>query len=236
MPSQAEAPAAVKIWDWPTRLVHWALAVCIPASWVTANAFDLLAIHMVLGYVTLGLVVFRIAWGVVGPRHARFASFVRGPGAVVRYARTLGRRDSTPSPGHNPLGALAILLMLGMLALQATTGLFATDELLYVGPYNGAVPTQTGEALTSLHKRNGGFIPWVIALHLSAVLWYTLFKGQNLVGAMITGMKRERAVAREHAIDNSRTGLALLLAGIVAAAVWALVAFAPPPAVPEGLF
>ncbi|MEO0425533.1 MAG: cytochrome b/b6 domain-containing protein, partial [Pseudomonadota bacterium] len=182
-------PGPVKIWDWPTRAVHWAFALLVPSSWITANAFDLLDAHMLLGYITLGLVAFRVLWGVVGSRHARFASFLKGPAHVLRYARTLAQRDSAPSPGHNPLGAMAILLMLGMLAVQATTGLFASDELAYFGPWNGAIPTAWAERLTTVHKINGQLIPWVIGLHLLAISWYAARKRQNLIGPMITGRK-----------------------------------------------
>lgn len=232
-PHEAEA---VKIWDWPTRLVHWALALLVPASWVTANAFDLLAIHMVLGYITLGLVAFRVLWGLVGPRHARFSNFLTGPTGVWRYARTLARRDSTPSAGHNPVGALAIVLMLGMLGLQATTGLFTSDELAYFGPWNGAVSSSTAKTLGSLHAANGQLIPWVIALHLLAVFWYAAYKRQNLIGPMVTGRKPSPPFTAADAIRGEGSAWALLLAAVVAGGVWALVALAPPPAMPDGLF
>ncbi len=226
----------MKIWDWPTRLVHWALALLVPASWITANAFDLLALHMVLGYVTLGLVLFRVLWGLAGPRHARFTSFIAGPGTTLRYLRTLGQRNSRPSAGHNPLGALAIVLMLSMLGLQASTGLFASDELAYFGPWNGAISSSSAEAINGFHKANGQLIPWVIGLHLLAVGWYAAYKRQNLVGPMITGRKASPPFAASDAINNERTVWALLIAAIVGGSVWAIVALAPPPPIPDGLF
>lgn len=217
-------------------MVHWSIALLVPSSWITANAFDLLAAHMALGYITLGLVVFRVLWGLVGSRHARFTSFLKGPAQTMRYAKTLAQRDSVPSAGHNPLGAVAVLLMLTMLTVQATTGLFASDELAYFGPWNGAISTEWAETVNTIHKINGQLIPWVIVLHLLAISWYAALKGQNLIGPMITGRKGGDRISQADAIRSDRTFLALVIAALVAGGVWAVVALAPPPPMPDGLF
>jgi cytochrome b len=230
---QEPARRGVLIWDWPTRLFHWTLAACVLGSWITARGFDWLEWHMKIGYVTLGLLLFRWLWGFVGPKHARFASFVAGPRATLAYLKSLLGRDGDGSgrAGHNPLGGLAVLVMLVLLSVQAVTGLFATDELLYVGPYNGAVSSETGEALTSLHKQNVELLLVVIGVHLVAIAFYALYKRQNLVLPMITGRKRDLLDAQRSraAIPSSRSLLALALGLLVAAAVWLLISLAPPP-------
>ena len=224
------------IWDWPTRLFHWLLALCLVGSWITAKGFDWLDWHMRIGYLTLGLLAFRLAWGVVGPRHARFASFIKGPRATLAYLRTLPTRHAgTQAAGHNPLGALAVLAMLTLLLLQAVTGLFATDELLHLGPYNGAVDGATGERLTTVHKTNANLVFAAVGLHLVAIVFYALYKRQNLVGPMITGRRRV-LVGREaagEAIASPRSLLALVLVASVAAGIWLLLALAPPPPAPD---
>lgn len=217
------------VWDWPTRVVHWALAVTVPASWITANAFDLLAVHMVIGYVTLGLVVFRVVWGFVGPYHARFANFVRGPKVVLAYATTLLRRDTAQATGHNPLGALAVVLMLAMLAFQAVSGLFATDELFHFGPYNGVVSQELAKEITSLHKTNGDLLLWVAGLHVLAIGFYLYYKRQNLLWPMVSGDKTLPERPNVVFVFSQRTRLALVLAVVILFAVYALVTLAPPP-------
>lgn len=236
-PAGATASITGPVWDWPTRLVHWALALSVPASWITAKGFDLLDLHMTIGYVTLGLVAFRVTWGFVGPRHARFASFVRGPVAVGQYVTaSLPRRDAPPSVGHNPLGGLVVVLILAMLALQAITGLFATDELLHLGPYYGAVSEDTAEDLTSVHRTNGDLLLWLAGIHVAAIGFYALYKRQNLVGPMLTGRRTLPSARVDLFIDSQRTLLALVLAAVVTGAVLALLSFAPPPPPADDFF
>jgi cytochrome b len=230
-----DAARRTRIWDWPTRLFHWLLALCVLGSWITANAFDLLDVHMTIGYVTLGLLAFRLIWGVIGPRHARFASFLAGPRTTLRYLQSLPLRGAAAhtSAGHNPLGGIMVLVMLVLLLTQAVTGLFATDELLHLGPYNGAVSSDTGEALTSVHKANSDFILIAVWMHIAAILFYAFYKRQNLIGPMITGIKRLPAAKGPVGIDSSRTLLALVVAALVAIGVWWLLASAPPPPEPD---
>ncbi len=227
----------VLVWDWPTRVFHWALGTCVLGSWITATAFDLLEYHMLIGYVTLGLLAFRLLWGFVGPRHARFSSFVTGPRRVFAYLRDLPRRSAPMAAGHNPLGGLAVVVMLALLAVQAGTGLFASDDLFYLGPYNGAVSGDLAEWLTSVHKSNSDLLLVAIWVHIGAIAWYAFGKRQNLVGPMITGRKRLRDVGAAAAIASARGRLAVALALLVAFAVWLLVTLAPPPPPPgDGLF
>ncbi len=185
-PSAPLRPA--KIWDLPTRLFHWLLVVLVFLSWLSMELGHVER-HMTIGYLVLTLVLFRILWGIVGSKPSRFATFVRGPGAIVGYTLALLRGRPPVTAGHNPLGALAILLMLGLLALQATTGLFADDDIFNRGPLAKLVTSETSARLTRLHKQNFDILLIVLALHVAAAALYRFAFGQKLVRAMLTGHK-----------------------------------------------
>jgi cytochrome b len=219
------------VWDLPTRLFHWLLALDILGLYLTAEpGTPTMEWHFRLGYVALGLVAFRIVWGFIGPRHARFSTFLVGPAALFRYLRAFLKRDSPAAPGHNPAGALMVILLLVMVGVQAVTGLFTSDDIVFAGPYNGAVSSATADRMGSLHHQNFDLLLWAIGLHVVAVLFYVLFKRQNLIGAMISGHKPAHVVSETEAITGSQILRAVILALVVAGAVWWLVASAPPPA------
>ncbi len=214
------------VWDWPTRLVHWSLAVCFAGSWLTAElGFDWTEVHFRFGYTMLGLVVFRILWGIVGPRHARFTSFLRGPGRIAAYLRG----QSPGIVGHNPLGALAVIALLLALATQAVTGLFISDDIFYAGPYNGAVSSDLAGQLAGIHGTNFHVLQALVLLHLVAIGVHR-YRGDRLVGPMVSGYKTLDAEQMEQQIASSRSVLALVLAAVVAAGVYLLLELAPPPA------
>ncbi len=213
------------VWDLPVRLFHWLLVLSMIASYVTAKiGFDAMEIHRYLGYWTIGLVVFRILWGFVGPKHARFSSFVRGPAGIWRYAKALGAGTMIESAGHNPLGGLSVILLLALVAFQAGTGLFATDDVVWTGPYYNAVSEGWAERITGWHKMNFNFILAAVALHLMAIAFYFLVKKQNLVGAMVHGKKY---VAQNDAITKSELVKAIIVIVIAAGLVCWLLAVAP---------
>jgi cytochrome b len=219
------------VWDLPTRLFHWLLVLCVAGSYATAKAgFNWTKVHFWLGYVTLGLVAFRIIWGFVGPRHARFTSFVGGPSRLLAYVRTLLRRDSPSSPGHNPLGGMVVVVMLLMLGAQAITGLFLIDNTeVWTAPYYPAVSAGLAGTLGRIHHLNFDVLMWVIVLHVLAIIFYRVFKRQNLVMPMITGHKSAKLVASQDAIGSSQLVKALVIAALCAGAVYWLIAAAPPP-------
>lgn len=217
------------VWDWPTRLFHWLLATCFVGSWVTAEAgFDWTEVHFLFGYTTLGLVVFRIVWGFVGPAHARFSRFLKSPSVVIDYGRSLFARGTAPSVGHNPLGGWMVVVLLVVVAVQASTGLFLSDDIFYAGPLNPLVSGALADRLAGIHHLNFNVLQGFVALHVVAIGFYGLWKRQNLVTPMLTGRKQ---VCESNEIASSQTGKALILALVVAGGVWALVAFAPPPVV-----
>ena len=218
------------VWDLPLRLFHWLLVLSIAALWATGKlGFDYMQYHFYLGYWTLGLIVFRIIWGFVGPRHARFGSFITGPTGIWRYMRALGAGTMIQSVGHNPLGGLSVIVMLVLILFQVTTGLFATDDILWTGPYNGAVSSDLAEKLTSLHHFNINLIYVALALHIMAIAFYFLVKKQNLVGAMFHGRKPAVHVPEHEAISKSEIVKAVIVIVISAAIVYWLIAAAPEP-------
>jgi cytochrome b len=215
------------VWDLPVRLFHWLLVLSMIASYVTAKiGFETMQVHIWLGYWTIGLLVFRILWGFVGPKHARFASFLKGPAGVWKYARALGAGTMIESAGHNPLGGLSVILLLALVAFQTFTGLFSTDDIAFYGPYNPAVSGDWAQRLTKWHHMNFNFILAAVVLHLLAIVFYFLVKKQNLVGPMFHGKK---LVPANDAISRSEIVRAIIVIVIAAALVYWLLAVSPEP-------
>ncbi len=174
------------LWDLPVRLFHWLLLATIITAWASVE-LDAMTLHVFAGQTALGLVVFRLVWGFIGTRTARFASFVRAPSVVLAYARDLPRQMKVLHLGHNPMGALSVLGLLAFILIQAVTGLFADDDVLTQGPLAHLVSSSTRELLTSIHKLNFDLLLILIGLHVAVIVLYKLKAGQNLVRAMIVG-------------------------------------------------
>ena len=187
------APARrVKVWDGWIRLVHWALAALLCLSWWAVET-DRLRLHRLSGYTTLTLLLFRLAWGVVGSDTARFSRFLRSPLNALEHLRHLRRREADTEVGHNAAGGWMVLVLLGLLLTQAATGLFANEEpgtdYGEQGPLARHVGTATSAWLTGIHHQNFNLILAAVGLHILAVLAYRLLKGQDLVRPMLTGTK-----------------------------------------------
>jgi cytochrome b len=210
------------IWDLPTRLFHWALAVLIAGSYYTVEITGDMDTHMLIGQVTLALVLFRIVWGFIGTRYARFGSFAYGPKQIVAYAKSLAGRGGAPYAGHNPLGGLVVFVMLALVLAQATAGLFATDGDFYSGPLNHLISRSAGNQVTEFHEINFNVLLLVIIVHVAAVLFYLFFKRQNLIAPMFTGMKDDPNGELEP-IVGSKLVVAGLTVLVVAAGVIAIV-------------
>ncbi|MEJ6591092.1 MAG: cytochrome b/b6 domain-containing protein [SAR86 cluster bacterium] len=210
------------VWDLPTRVFHWTLVVLVGVSFTTGlmGGFNIMDYHMLSGYGILSLVIFRILWGVIGNDQARFSSFVKGPKTTIAYAKQLLKKHQQPSTGHNPLGALSVLAMLAVLLIQAGSGLFANDDILLEGPLVHLVSDRTSSQLTSIHET----VPWIIAglviLHLAALAYHVIIRGENLLLPMLTGW-RQSARADKKASNPWFRGL--LAFGVVALGVYALV-------------
>jgi cytochrome b len=190
----------IPAWDLPTRVFHWtlvALVVCAWASFEFSETFgdDRLVWHRWNGLVLLTVIVWRVLWGFAGPGHVRFASFVRGPGAALSYARDLVRGVPRRFLGHNPLGGLIVVALLALVGTIGTLGLFALEENdLATGPLYRYAGEAWAKVATSWHRFLFEPVLLVLAaLHISANVFYSVFKRDPLITAMITGKKPDAA-------------------------------------------
>ena|SRR5690554_7593 len=218
----------ISLWDLPTRLFHWLLVLAVTGSLVSVNlGGNWMLWHERFGLAIVGLLSFRLVWGIAGSRYSRFHHFIPGPASVTAYIQ--GRWQGV---GHNPLGALSVLAMLGLLGFQAVTGLFATDDIAFNGPLYRGVTSDWNSTITSWHKLTEWFIYGLIGLHIATVFFYTLVKKDNLIAPMITGRKR----VNKELISESKGGSlsALIIALVIAGfAVWiANGGLLPPPSPP----
>lgn len=223
MDNTQQATREIRVWDLPLRLFHWALVVCVTGSILSAkladDVSDLMDWHRRFGFTVLALLLFRLIWGFVGGTHARFANFVRGPGAILDYLKQASR-GTYASIGHNPLGALSVLALIVTMLFQAISGLFITDELTVEGPLYKHVSNSVASALAGLHEGNGNLIIGLVLLHLAAILFYRFVKRDNLVSPMFTGKKN---VPAGHPAQDANGGGSLagvVLMGVIGVAVW----------------
>lgn len=218
----------VRIWDLPTRLFHWILAVAVVAMVVLANiGGDAMNWHFRVGYLIFALLLFRLAWGLVGGHWSRFASFWPAPRRLLRYLR--GQADPAEHAGHNPLGALSVLAMLVALGLQVASGLFADDEIAYAGPLTARVSGATVDLASRYHTSLGKLlVVGLVALHVLAIVVY-LLRRHNLVAPMIWGDKRMAPGVTGSRDTPGRRLLALALFALAAAAVYGLVQWGAAP-------
>lgn len=181
----AKRPEGTRVWDLPTRLFHWILVllvfVCFGSGWVGGNWMEW---HGRAGIGIVGLVVFRLVWGVVGSTYARFATFVRGPGAIIAYLK-----GKWCGAGHNPLGALSVLGLLAVLAFQAVSGLFGNDDIAFNGPLYVLIDKETSDWIVGWHRQTSWLLLALIVIHLSAIAFYRLVKKDDLIKPMLTGRK-----------------------------------------------
>jgi cytochrome b len=218
----SERSTRVLVWDLPTRLFHWLLLICVILSFVTGNiGGNAMEYHLLSGYAILVLLIFRLAWGFVGSRTARFSSFVKGPTTVFSHVGVLlQKKTEPPYLGHNPLGGWSIVAMLLVLFVQIATGLFANDDILTEGPLYVWVSKETSNMLTWVHLINRFVLVALIAIHIFAVFFYFFFKHENLIVPMITGRKRWHAAFENPAGSNL---LAAAIFGLASLAVYILV-------------
>jgi cytochrome b len=207
------AAAPTPVWDLPVRLGHWLLVGLLAFSWFSGETRRI-ELHRWSGYAVLAVLVFRIYWGFVGSSTARFAGFVKGPRETLRYARRVFSRDLPTKAGHNPLGALSVLALLAVLVAQAVTGLFAVDvDGLESGPLSDRVSFELGRTFANWHALSFRTLQALVAVHLSAIAFYALVKGANLVGPMVSGRAPRGAMAP---VGPARALLGLALAAATA--------------------
>ena len=213
----------IRVWDLPTRVFHWALALSMVSLVVTAKfGGSLMVWHYRLGMLVLSLIAFRVLWGLLGGRWSRFASFIYAPATIWRYLRGRTRPTEYLEVGHDPVGSLLIFALLGGACLQLATGLVADDEIANQGPLNRFVSSGVAQWATSWHKTWGQWLLMaLVALHVAAIFYFVSKKRQNLVGSMVKGDKTLPAGTPVSADGLAQRALGLLLwLACLAAAVW----------------
>ncbi len=218
----------VRVWDLPTRSFHWSLVLLMIFSFVTAKVGgNWMRWHFLSGYAILSLISFRVLWGFVGGRYARFTSFLFSPSQILQYVR--GAPDAVKTLGHNPIGSLSVFALIGFVGLQATTGLFSNDDISEEGPLVRFISNATSNWFTSIHHLNEKVLIVLVITHLAAVLFYLLRKRENLIRPMISGDKLAEMQAGAAEVpelntlasrdDRGSRALALILLGICALVV-----------------
>jgi len=219
----------IKLWDAPLRVFHWTFGATVIASMITGwLGGGLMVWHGRLGLLVLGLLVFRLLWGFVGSTYARWSRILGAAAGIRSYLQ-----GNWQQAGHNPLGALSVLAMLGLVGFQVVSGLMATDDIAFQGPLYALASSDTSSWLSGLHRQAKWLLVGVIGLHLAAIAYYTLIKRKPLVGAMLGGRTTREHPAQQDAQGGSLIAAALAVAlalgtvwGVQSVAGW----MAPPPA------
>lgn len=198
--------AKILVWDWPVRLGHWLMAGGFCLAWLTGDSESLRLVHVVAGATVLGVATFRLPWGFIGTRYARFIDFVRGPTAVKEYLGSLIRLEPAHQVGHNPAGGWAIVLLLAGAILTSLAGWAIYNDL-------------GGHWLEELHEGLAAAMLTLVLVHLIGVFSGSLLHGENLVRAMLDGHKQGTP---ENAIPSARPLAAVLLLAWVGTVGWLL--------------
>lgn len=176
----AQAVARVKVWDLLQRLLHWSLAGTVAACWWAGE--ERLSLHIAFGYAALAIVASRSAWGFVGSRHARFAGFVHGPRAVIRYGRDLLGGRERRYLGHNPLGGWMVVALLLCMAFVCGTGILYTTDYFWGMAW-----------LEIAHRASAWAVVGLVVVHVAGVAFTSWRHRENLVAAMVSGRKKSSA-------------------------------------------
>lgn len=210
--NKSQEPKTIKVWDLPVRIFHWSLVLLFIAAYITNSlGSDYFKYHLWCGYAVIVLVSFRIIWGLVGTYHARFINFIRNPITTFKYAAATVKNKEKHYAGHNPLGAIMVVILLLTILIQAITGLFTNDEILNLGPLYAYISDELSLNLTSLHRQLFYWILGAVFLHIIAVVVHVFFKRDNIVKAMFTGKKPAKGFEAEKSISSSRVWLAVII-------------------------
>lgn len=210
---QEQQQRSVRVWDVPTRVFHWALVACIAVAVITGmKGGGAMLWHGRAGLAVVGLVCFRVVWGVIGSTYARFGQFLPTPAKILAYVR-----GQWQGVGHNPLGALSVCALLGFSLLQAATGLFSNDEIAFEGYLAGMISSDLSLQLTTVHRRAFWVLGALVCLHVASIVFYALVKKHFLVPPMVTGKTR---VPADSPAQDAQGGSvkALVVALLIAAA------------------
>ena len=212
------------VWDLPLRLFHWLLVISIMLSWYTSEQEgEMIELHMKSGYLILALVIFRVIWGFAGTKHSRFSQFYPSPSRLITYINEQKRGIKNKHAGHNPLGSLMIFLMIILILLQSTSGLFINDDIFSAGPYYGTLSAEMEKVMQFIHHNVFNLIIGAIFMHLSAIVYYRFTLKTDLVTPMFTGTKSADDIHSNDAISHSKILVAIIIALAVAAFIYWLV-------------
>jgi len=181
-----------KVWDLITRLWHWVLVLALSLTFVLGKnmSFENISWHFYIGYFILGLVVIRLIRGFIGPSEILFKALLSTPKQLFLYASTITSRKPSGTRGHNPLGSLSVLAMLALILAQAVSGLFIeSDDFFEYGPLAGLVSETVVNKMTWWHHTFANVLFVIVAAHIAAILFYLIWKRENLIKPMINGMK-----------------------------------------------
>lgn len=211
----------VKVWDAPTRVFHWAIVALVFTSWLTAHE-NWLDWHVRSGYCIFALLLFRLAWGIIGSDTSRFSRFLRSPVAGFRHLSQFHRREPDNEIGHNAAGGWMVLVMLLALAVQVGTGLCANDQVSTQGPFSDSVGQDWSDWLTHVHVVNFKAIEALVLLHVCAVMAYAIVRRHNLIAPMITGRKRLTSAVAVPRLASPALAAAVIAvaAGVVLFIAW----------------
>ena len=206
----------VMVWDQATRIFHWALVVLIIAAWYTIEN-RMIDVHQLIGHALIGLVIFRLVWGVIGSSTAQFKNFIRNPFSALTYLKASLKLTSPHATGHNPAGGWMVVVMLLVIGFQLISGLLANDDLGFSGAFSDYVSKALSDTFTQLHALNFTLLLVLIWLHLVAVFFYVMVKNEHLIRAMLTGKKLQSQVNPDEKITLKPIyqGLICLILSIV---------------------
>lgn len=219
------ATQSIRVWDLPTRLFHVLLIISFVACFVTIKLGGLwMDWHVRFGLLSAGLIIFRVVWGIIGGYYSRFSQFPPN----LRKSWEYLQQHKTTTPGHNPLGAWSVYIMLFLIGFQAFSGLFANDDIFTSGPL-AYLSSHWSKVLTGLHKSNEWLLLTIVTLHIIAIFAYRVFAGQKLTKSMITGdINWPTQSAAPNSQDNWKTRLlALTIALLIVAGIYSLTLLAP---------
>lgn len=191
MAPKSAGRSLIRVWDLPVRLFHWSLVVLLILLYGSAKGWFGLGMthHFFLGQLTIAVLAFRLVWGFVGSDTARFANFLKGPTAVLAYGRDLLRNVSFKGVGHNPLGALMMMTLIGLVAISGITGLFTSDAIMTDGPLVANASTATVKNMSWVHRNIFNVTMVFAAVHICTALFYKYVKKDDIIHPMITGVE-----------------------------------------------
>jgi cytochrome b len=213
---------AIKVWDISIRIFHWSLVAGIGFLWFSGEeGGNIMTWHIYIGCTMLGLIVYRLFWGIIGSPYARFSEFLKGPSHTFAYLKSILKGEKTDYLGHNPLGGWMVVILMILIFTQAFSGLFSSDDIFTEGPFYSLVSSKTSELFTSIHHLNFNVLLVAIALHIGAVAYHVLIKKEALIKSMLTGKKLSPRPSRVNTRPNY--SFMLLSASVATTGVYLLI-------------